>query len=41
MALRSSWEGFLRLNLISVPVKAYSATQKGKGRIGFHLIHEK
>jgi DNA end-binding protein Ku len=41
MALRSSWEGFLRLNLISVPVKAYSATQSGGGRIGFHLIHAK
>jgi DNA end-binding protein Ku len=40
MALRSSWEGFLRLNLISVPVKAYSATQSGRGRIGFHQIHE-
>jgi DNA end-binding protein Ku len=41
MALRSSWEGFLRLNLISVPVKAYSATQSGGGRIGFHQIHAK
>src|SRR5262245_22020078 len=41
MALRSSWEGFLRLNLISVPVKAFSATQSGGGRIGFHQIHAK
>jgi len=41
MALRSSWEGFLRLNLISVPVKAYSATQTGGGRISFHQIHAK
>lgn len=41
MALRSSWEGFLRLNLISVPVKAYSVTQSGGGRIGFHQIHAK
>jgi DNA end-binding protein Ku len=41
MALRSSWEGFLRLNLISVPVKAYSATQSGGGRISFHQIHAK
>jgi len=41
MALRSSWEGFLRLNLISVPVKAYSTTQTGGGRIGFHMLHAK
>jgi DNA end-binding protein Ku len=41
MALRSSWEGFLRLNLISVPVKAYSATQSGGGKISFHQIHAK
>src|SRR5262245_38089849 len=41
MALRSSWEGFLRLNLISVPVKAYSATVANRGKIGFHQIHAK
>src|SRR5262245_9412116 len=41
MALRSSWEGYIRLNLISVPVKAYSATVRGRGRIGFHLLHSK
>src|SRR5438874_4876826 len=41
MALRSSWEGFLRLNLISVPVKAYSAAVSGRGKIGFHLLHAK
>lgn len=41
MALRSSWEGFLRLNLISVPVKAFSVAQSGKGKIGFHMIHAK
>jgi DNA end-binding protein Ku len=39
MAARSSWEGFLQFNLISVPVKAYSATVANKGRIGFHMIH--
>jgi DNA end-binding protein Ku len=39
MAARHSWEGFLRLNLISVPVKAYSANASGRGRIGFHQIH--
>src|SRR4051794_26714907 len=41
MASRTSWEGYLRLNLLSVPVKAYSATVSGKGKIGFHLIHAK
>jgi DNA end-binding protein Ku len=41
MALRPSWEGFLRFNLISVPVKAYSASASGRGKIGFHLIHAK
>lgn len=39
MAARHSWEGFLRLNLISVPVKAYSTGVGGRGRIGFHQIH--
>jgi DNA end-binding protein Ku len=39
MALRSSWEGFLKLNLLSVPVKAYSAGVIGRGKIGFHQIH--
>jgi DNA end-binding protein Ku len=41
MALRSSWEGFIRFNLISVPVKAYSASVSGRGKIGFHQIHAK
>lgn len=41
MALRSSWEGFLRLNLISVPVKAYTTAVTGKAKVGFHLIHAK
>ncbi|HYV39644.1 MAG TPA: Ku protein [Gemmataceae bacterium] len=41
MALRSSWEGFLRLSLISVPVKAYSAAVIGRGKIAFHQLHAK
>jgi DNA end-binding protein Ku len=40
MALRSTWEGYLRLNLISVPVKAYSATTSGGGKITFHQLCE-
>lgn len=40
MAARPSWDGFLNFNLISVPVKAYSAAASGGGKIGFHLIHK-
>ena len=36
---RPSWSGFLRFNLISVPVKGYNATAGGGGKIGFHLLH--
>lgn len=39
MAARSSWEGFLQINLISVPIKAFSATLPSKGKIAFHMIH--
>src|SRR6185437_5068692 len=41
MASRTSWEGYLRLNLLSVPVKAYNAAAGGSNKVGFHLIHEK
>ena len=40
MALRSSWEGFLRLSLISVPVRAYNVAVSGGGEIHFHQIHK-
>src|SRR2546421_6833774 len=40
MALRSSWEGFLKLSLISVPVRAYNAAVPGGGDIHFHQIHK-
>jgi DNA end-binding protein Ku len=40
MALRSSWQGFLRLKLLSIPVKAYSANVSGGGKISFHMIHK-
>jgi DNA end-binding protein Ku len=39
MASRPSWEGFLTFNLVSIPVKAYSAAAGGGGKIGFHLLH--
>jgi DNA end-binding protein Ku len=38
---RPSWEGFLKFNLISVPVKGYNAAAGGGGQIGFHLLHKK
>jgi DNA end-binding protein Ku len=39
MPPRPSWEGYLRLNLLSIPIKAYSAAVSGRGRIGFNQIH--
>lgn len=39
MAQRSSWKGFLKLSLISVPVKAYTATVSGGGEISLNQIH--
>jgi DNA end-binding protein Ku len=36
---RPSWSGFLRFNLISVPVKGFNAAATGGGKIGFHLLH--
>ncbi|TMQ32781.1 MAG: Ku protein [Planctomycetota bacterium] len=41
MALRANWDGFLRLNLVSIPVRAYTAAAPGHGKIAFHLIHKK
>ena len=38
MAPRSSWKGFLRLSLVSVPVKAYTATASG-GEIRLNQLH--
>jgi DNA end-binding protein Ku len=40
MAARSSWKGFLRLSLVSVPVKAYTATSSGGGEISLNQIHK-
>ena len=41
MASRTSWEGYLKLNLLSVPVKAFNTAISGGGKIGFHMIHAK
>lgn len=39
MAARSQWKGFLKLSLVSVPVKAYSATTSG-GDISLNQLHK-
>jgi len=39
MAARSLWKGFLKLNLVSVPVKAYSATTSSSGEISLNQLH--
>ncbi len=39
MAARSSWKGFLRLSLVSVPVKAFTSTATGGGSIHLNQIH--
>ena len=41
MASRPSWSGFLKFNLISVPIQGYNAAVSGGGKIGFHLLHAK
>ena len=39
MAARSSWKGFLRLSLVSIPVKAYTASSSGGGDISLNQLH--
>ena len=40
MAAHASWKGFLKLSLVSVPVKAYTATATGSD-ITLHQLHAK
>jgi DNA end-binding protein Ku len=40
MAAHASWKGFLKLSLVSVPVKAYTATASGSD-ISLHQLHAK
>jgi hypothetical protein len=40
MVSRSSWKGYLKLSLVSVPVKAFSAVSPQEGEIHFHQLHE-
>lgn len=39
MPARSSWKGFLRLSLVSIPVKAYTASASGGGEISLNQLH--
>jgi DNA end-binding protein Ku len=41
MPPRSSWKGYLRLSLVSVPVQAFTANVTGGGEIHFNQLHEK
>jgi DNA end-binding protein Ku len=41
MAARSSWKGYLKLSLVSVPVKAYTATSSSGSPISLNQLHEK
>lgn len=38
---RPVWSGFIRLSLVSVPVKAFSAEEPEKRDLAFHQLHKK
>jgi DNA end-binding protein Ku len=40
MAGRAYWNGYLKLSLVSCPVKLYSATSASAGKISFNLLHK-
>jgi len=40
MAGRASWRGYLKLSLVSCPVKLYPATSASAGKISFNLLHK-
>jgi DNA end-binding protein Ku len=39
MAARSTWKGFLKLSLVSIPVKAYTATPSQAGEVKLNQLH--
>ncbi len=39
MAPRASWKGYLKLSLVSCPVRLYNATSSGE-RIAFNMLHK-
>lgn len=40
MAGRAYWKGYLKLSLVSCPVKLFSATSASAGKISFNLLHK-
>lgn len=40
MAHRISWKGFLRVSIVAVPVRAYTATASDQGKTKFNQLHE-
>jgi DNA end-binding protein Ku len=40
MAGRAYWKGYLKLSLVSCPVKLYSATSSTAGKIAFNMLHK-
>lgn len=40
MPPRSSWKGYIKLSLVSVPVQAFTATATGGGEIHLNQLHE-
>jgi DNA end-binding protein Ku len=40
MAARSTWKGYLKLNLVSVPVKAYTANASGSSEVRLNQLHK-
>ena len=39
MAARPTWKGYLKLSLVSVPVKAYTVTDNSKSDITLNQLH--
>lgn len=40
MAGRATWKGYLKLSLVSCPVKLFPATSASAGKISFNLLHK-
>ncbi len=40
MAGRAYWKGYLRLSLVSCPVRLYSAVSASAGKISFNMLHK-
>lgn len=38
--MKTVWKGYLKVSLVSIPIKMYNATTRGKP-IRFHMLHHK